>query len=241
MKLVTTSALLAALTLLPALARAQEEEGTYGAEEVTPDGAAPAYAPPAPPAEPQPAPQAQPQQAAPPGQWVYTAQYGWIWMPYADAYTSVPASGSGEPYAYVYYPAYATWTWVAAPWIWGFGPWPVFGVWGPARFGWYGHGWWRSPARWNYAPAHTWYPGGGWRAPYRGGAVWSAPRVAPGRGGFVGGGHGFVGAGRGGFAGGGHGFVGGGGHGAPSGGGGHGGGGGGGRGGGRGGGGGHHR
>ena len=218
-KLITTSALLAALTVVPALARAQDEGGYVAAEpEASPDSAAPAYSPPSPgETPPPPQPQAQPQQAAPvtPGQWVYTAQYGWIWMPYSDSYTSVPTNGWGEPYAYVYYPAYAAWTWVAAPWIWGFGPWPVFGVWGPARYGWYAHGWWRSPGSWHYAPAHAWYPGGGWRAPYpapgRGGAGWSAPHFAPGRGGYAVrgpamGGHAYAGGGHG-SGGGGHGAA----------------------------------
>jgi hypothetical protein len=96
---------------------------------------------------------------------VYTQQYGWIWMPYADAYTSVPAGGYGAPYAYVYAPAYACWTWLAAPWIWGVGPWPAFGVYGAARFGWYGHGWWRYPAHWHYyAPG---YAGHGYGPAYR--------------------------------------------------------------------------
>lgn len=208
-KLIATSALVVALAALPSGARAQEQEPyDPGPEaEATPDGGAPAWTPPAPPEAPPAAPQAQAQQApVPPGQWVYTAQYGWIWMPWSDAYTQVPADGWGQPYAYVYAPAYSTWTWVAAPWVWGFGPWPVFGAWGPARFAWYGHGWWRYPSRWHYAPARAWYPGGGWRAPvpYRAGAAW-APPLAPGRGGF--------GAVRGGVAFGGHGLRGGGFHG----------------------------
>ena len=65
-------------------------------------------------------------------------------MPYGDVYTHVPANGEGEPYAYVYYPSYG-WTWVAAPWVWGYGTWPYFGVLGPARFWWYARGWWRGP------------------------------------------------------------------------------------------------
>lgn len=157
-----TLALAAALTLAPALSRAQEDQPywTQDGWEGAADEPPPTEAPPAPPpAEVPPAPpQAQAQPApVPPGQWVYTQQYGWIWMPYADAYTQVPPSGSGTPYAYVYYPAYG-WTWLAAPWVWGIGPWPVFGVWGPVRFAWYSHGWWRYPARWHYhAPAY-----GGW-------------------------------------------------------------------------------
>jgi hypothetical protein len=197
MSKLTAAALIAALAVLPALARAQED--AYASEpEAAPEGAAPTWAPPAPPAQTPAPPQAQPQpqQApAPPGQWIYTSQYGWVWMAYSDSYTSVPANGWGEPYAYVYYPSYAAWTWVAAPWIWGFGPWPFFGVWGPARFGWYGHGWWRSPAHFHYAPARAWYPGGGFRAAPRGGAVWvGGSHVAPSRvfrGGW-GGGHAMV-------------------------------------------------
>jgi hypothetical protein len=173
--------LLASLIVLPALARAQEEG--YAAAEPTPDSSAPNWTPPAPPAETPAAPQAQPAAPVPPGQWVYTQQYGWIWMPYADAYTHVPADGWGAPYAYVYYPAYSAWTWVAAPWVWGYGPWPVFGAFGPARFAWYGHGWWRSPARWRYAPARAWYPGGGFRA--RSGFVWGGQAYTPSRGGAV--------------------------------------------------------
>jgi hypothetical protein len=196
-KLIATSALLATLAVIPAATRAQDDSYAVADTEATPDSGAPAWTPPAPAETPAP----QPQAATPPGQWVYTQQYGWLWMPYADAYTQVPVNGYGEPYAYVYYPAYSTWTWVAAPWVWGYGPWPVFGVWGPARFGWYGHGWWRSPARWHWAPSHAWYPGGGWRAPaplhrgggawgapaplHRGGAAWGAPRFAPSRGGFA--------------------------------------------------------
>jgi hypothetical protein len=88
----------------------------------------------------------------PAGQWVYTQQYGWIWMPYGDAFTYVPPSGYGEPLEYVFYPTFG-WSWVVAPWIWGSGPWPYFGTFGPRRFAWYGHGWWRSPSRWHYRPA----------------------------------------------------------------------------------------
>lgn len=184
-KLFAVSALLASLAVAPAFVRAEEDGYTAAEAEVTPDVPAPSWTPPPPAGTPAP-PQAQAQQAAPvpPGQWVYTAQYGWIWMPHAEGYTSVPATGSGQPYAYVYYPAYSTWTWVAAPWIWGFGPWPVFGVWGPARFAWYGHGWWRSPARWHHAPSRAWYPGGGFRAPARAGVVLGG-RAAPFRGGVV--------------------------------------------------------
>ena len=73
-------------------------------------------------------------------------------MAYADSYTYVPPSGTGEPLVYVYYPTYG-WNWVVAPWVWGIGPWPRFGPRGPAAFAWYRHGWWRTPARWHYRVA----------------------------------------------------------------------------------------
>ncbi len=88
----------------------------------------------------------------PDGQWVQTQEYGWVWMPYSDAYTYVPPEGAGEPLEYVYYPSNG-WVWVAAPWVWGVGPMPVFGRRGPRHFAWYQHGWWREPRRWSYRPA----------------------------------------------------------------------------------------
>jgi hypothetical protein len=140
-----------------------------------PPSADPSEAPPAPPFadEARPAP---PTASLPSGQWVYTQQYGWVWMPYPDDYTYVPPDGYGEPYAYVYTPAFG-WTWVVAPWVWGFGPWPYFGVHGPAYFGWYRHGWWRSPWRWHFAPGPRFAYHGVRPAPPRG-MVW---RGAPGR------------------------------------------------------------
>jgi len=135
-----------------------------------------------------PPPRVEPQAAAPSGQWVDTQQYGRIWIPYSDSYTYTPPSGHGEPYEYVYYPSYG-WTWVVAPWIWGWGPWPVFGYYGPVHYGWYGHGWWRTPSRWHYAPAYRsgGYDHGGARGPYRAGYVgrigappgYRSPGVAP--------------------------------------------------------------
>ncbi len=135
--------------------------------------------------EPRTAPRAQ----APPGQWIYTQQYGWVWMPYADDYTYVPPDGYGEPYAYVYYPVYG-WTWIAAPWVWGFGPWPYFGVHGPVFFAWYRHGWWRSPWHWHFAPSFAFH--GVRPVPGRGAIVW---RGAPVRGVAVPRGHAFHGVG----------------------------------------------
>lgn len=117
-----------------------------------------------------------PPHETPPGQWVYTQQYGWLWMPYGDGYTHVPQDDSGQPYMYVYGPALG-WSWVVAPWVWGWGPYPYYGVYGPWRFAWYGWG-----PRWHgsYYGYYGWRGGSGWRggyrAPYGGyGAVRPAP------------------------------------------------------------------
>lgn len=90
------------------------------------------------------------------GQWVYTSEYGWVWMPYGDQYSYAPPDGS-MPDMYVYYPVYG-WCWLVAPWLWGLGPAPFFGVLGPRWYGWYGHGlgrWYGYQGRQNY-----WGPGG---------------------------------------------------------------------------------
>lgn len=118
-----------------------------GCVTAQPEGAAQVTPPSPPPAGPPPGPS-----GIPDGQWVYTQQYGWIWMTYADAYAYVPPEGYGEPLEYVYYPSYG-WTWIAAPWVWGVGPWPHFGPRGPKRFAWYSHEYWRRPSRWQYRPA----------------------------------------------------------------------------------------
>ena len=174
-KLIGTIALSGVLTLLPALPRAQEDAKAPTAPPAAvtnqappPSTTPPAVQPPPPPASETPPPIAPRAEAAPPqGQWVYTSQYGWVWMPYGDGYAYLPPGGYGEPSMYVYVPAYG-WSWLAAPWLWGYGPWPYFGVWGPARFAWYGHGWWRHPGRWHYAPQRGYI--GGWGSPgFRGG------------------------------------------------------------------------
>jgi hypothetical protein len=128
-------------------------------EAVQPPTAPPDLQPPAPPAQP-PAPPVQSQAQAQPqiqqsaavapesqsGQWVYTSEYGWIWMPYGNQYTYEGTTSDPYPYSYVYYPSYG-WTWLAAPWVWGWGAYPYFGLRGPMGFGWYvglyrsGHGW----------------------------------------------------------------------------------------------------
>jgi hypothetical protein len=120
---------------------------------------------------------------APAGQWVYTNQYGWIWMPYGANYTYVTASDAG--YAWAYYPRFG-WRWVSAPWVVGYGPSPFWGRRGPVHFAWYGqprfHGYvhvgfgrpgYRGPVY--HAPAYhapaahvAWHGGGGgWRGGHR--------------------------------------------------------------------------
>jgi hypothetical protein len=142
----------------------------------TPPTPAPATPPTQAPATPPAAPRADiAASAVPPGQWVYTAQYGWVWMPYDGSYTYAPHDGWGDPYMYMYASGYG-WGWLAAPWIWGWGPWPAFGVGGPGLYAWYGWGWWRQP--WRYGPGY--YPGhyGPYRSvPFRpGGAPYGAYR-----------------------------------------------------------------
>ncbi len=153
------------ITTVPELAQAGESGLQTEQESPSPPTAPLEEAPP-----PAPSKLPPPPSSVPEGQWVYTAQYGWIWMPYADAFTYVPPSGYGAPYMYVYYPSYG-WSWVVAPWVWGFGPWPYFGFYGAARFGWYGHGWWRYPGQWHYGPGPhrgVWPSYGGRPGPYFG-------------------------------------------------------------------------
>ena len=164
---------------------------------------APAFQPPAPPVQSQARPQVQQpvvaSQAAGGGQWVYTSEYGWIWMPYGNQYTYEGSANDAYPYSYVYYPSYG-WTWLAAPWIWGWGAYPYFGPRGPLGFGWYvglhraGYGWggYRGGGHgWGGAPRGT--GSGGYRSAgaggYRGGAGGSSHGGFSGHGGF-GGGHG---------------------------------------------------
>src|SRR5215831_10893700 len=131
MKIISTVCV-TVLMLGSAYARAQSagEEQTYEETQAAqPPSAAPTDVPPAPPQQLPPPPQtqvpqqqyqqAQPVQAAPPavaqapasGQWVYTSQYGWVWMPYGTQYTYSPTVAGVYPSEYVYYPTYG-WTWV---------------------------------------------------------------------------------------------------------------------------------
>jgi outer membrane lipoprotein SlyB len=119
------------------------QQSTSGGSAVQPMTPEPGTAPPPPPAAstepPGPGSQAAPVEV-PPGQWVFTRQYGWVWMPYGDSYMFTPDYENGDPYMYLYYPSVG-WTWVNAPWLWGWGPMPYVGISGGRSFGWYGHGW----------------------------------------------------------------------------------------------------
>jgi hypothetical protein len=70
------------------------------------------------------------------GQWINTAEYGWIWVP---ASATTVAYGD-VPYTYLYTPV-SGWTWYASPWGWGpyhYGAW-VGHPWGHAAY-WHGGG-----------------------------------------------------------------------------------------------------
>ncbi len=116
---------------VPAETSAGQASSGAQPEAVQPPTPPPEMLPPAPPAQP-PAPpvqvqeQPQPQvqqpagaaQGAGAGQWVYTSEYGWIWMPYGNQYTYEGTPNDANPYSYAYYPNYG-WMWLAAPWVWG--------------------------------------------------------------------------------------------------------------------------
>jgi hypothetical protein len=150
--------------LVPSIGLAQPNpsppEGQV-APEASPQGQPPANQPPAPPETPPPPPEStQSQPTGPPrdgasgGQWVYTDQYGWVWMPYGDEYVYTPEAAGVEPYVYLYYPARG-WMWVTAPWIWGIGPRPFFGTIGPWHYHWY-----RGPVYYGRIPGRSLYRGG---------------------------------------------------------------------------------
>ncbi len=168
----TTFALLIAAA--PGLAFAQAS----GPDVPPPSEPAPTEAPPPPPqAESQLPPPAQGDSqtvtpapaAAPTGQWVYTSQYGWLWMPYGKPYTYVPGDPQVFPYQYVYYPVYG-WRWVVAPWVYGYGPAPYWGVAGPRFFVWYAHPWFRVGGYWGWGGYRGWGYYRGWIGPRAWGA-----------------------------------------------------------------------
>jgi hypothetical protein len=200
--LLGTLVMITALAVVPMEARAQAQDkapvptGPDAVQPVQPDSPPPAQPPPPPPAV-RPNPPSQPpqppaqQKPSDTGQWVHTAQYGWVWMPYGETYAHVPPDG-GTPSMYVYYPE-AGWCWVVAPWLWGWGPMPYFGLMGPRFYGWYGVGF----GHWyGYAGPYAHW---GWsgRAYWHGGRWNGVDRFYGGRGGAYGGHGAYGGAGRG--------------------------------------------
>jgi hypothetical protein len=153
------------------MARAQEQSdlpedyarpAAPAPEVAQPAGAEPAEPPPAPPLVPPPSPietedaylagepyddaRAADSPGPSDGQWVYTEQYGWLFMPYGNQYVDEGDANDETPFAFVYYPG-SGWVWVAAPWVWGWGAYPYFGALGANHFGWFrglyaaGYGW----------------------------------------------------------------------------------------------------
>ena len=98
------------------------------------------------------------------GQWVYTGQYGWVWMPYGQQYTYVPADQQVYPYEYVYYPVYG-WRWVVAPWVYGWGPAPYWGGWGPRYYVWYSRPWFHRGGYYGWGGYRGWGEYRGWQGP----------------------------------------------------------------------------
>ena len=80
----------------------------------------------------------------PSGQWVFTQEYGWLWLAHDQRYAHVAANparrfGYSEvAYEYAFHPA-SGWRWVVAPWILRFGAVPYWGALGPEGFAWYAH------------------------------------------------------------------------------------------------------
>src|SRR3569623_1954296 len=148
-----------------------QQQGRQDAQQAPPAPGAPP-----PPAQKQmaPAPQVQvqiapqPAQPASNGQWVYTEQYGWVWMPYGNQYTYEGTAYGSEPYSYVYYPSYG-WMWLASPWVWGWAAYPYFGVVGPWHYGWY-RGLRGAGYHWGtYRGGYNAYRARGWGGGYAGG------------------------------------------------------------------------
>lgn len=204
-KIITIFAL-AMVTSLPALADNDAPAGTTAAPPQPapteiPQMPATPPAPPStsdtanqPPVQTAPPTAAAPQAPQPPpaqGQWVYTSQYGWVYMPYARNYTYVDAAGE-LAFAYAYYPAYG-WRWLAAPWVLGWGPTPYWGTWGCGYFSWYARPWFHvgvyRPAVWGRwgGPYGGWH--GGYAPAYHGGGF-ARPAFGGYRGGWGGGFHG---------------------------------------------------
>jgi hypothetical protein len=89
----------------------------------------------------------------PSGQWVFTSEYGWIWVPAGS--TTTPEEG--VPYTYLYTPTYG-WNWYISPWGVGayhYGLW-VRHPWRP--MGWRG-GWVAGPRVFVHLGGHAGYRG----------------------------------------------------------------------------------
>jgi hypothetical protein len=74
------------------------------------------------------------------GQWVYTSDYGWVWVPNGASSTLV----DGVPYAHLYTRGHG-WTWYVSPWGFGtyrYGEW-VTHPWRPN--GWHDSDWVAHP------------------------------------------------------------------------------------------------
>ncbi|HUB06080.1 MAG TPA: hypothetical protein VMB50_03725 [Myxococcales bacterium] len=181
MRLLPSTLASLALVLGPCLALAQEDS-TPGPQLPANAPPRPTQAPPPPPAEiPPPPEQPTPPDApvqdvdndaddgddaaplvAPPGagtvgQWVYTAQFGWLWAPSGDEFSEIP--DYGMPYSYVYCSAYG-WTWIVSPWYSG-ARWPY-------RYFWAGS---YHPAGYTFRWSHSVYATYGGGSDYHG---WSS-------------------------------------------------------------------
>jgi hypothetical protein len=172
------------LTAAPALAFGQPAADPNTPPPPPPPEMAPAEPPAPPPAPPSqqapppgemtqptpPPPAASPQPVAgPAGQWVYTNQYGWLWMLHGQEYTYVPSDAQVFPDQYVYYPPYG-WRWVVAPWVYGYGPAPYWGALGPRYFIWYSRPWFRVGGYWGWGGYRGWGHYRGWVGPRAWGA-----------------------------------------------------------------------
>lgn len=79
------------------------------------------------------------------GQWIYTQQYGWVFAPYDQQYTYVTDDVTAAS-MYCYRPVLG-WAWLASPWVISVGPRPYWGTWGPYRYSYYAHPWFRVRPR----------------------------------------------------------------------------------------------
>jgi len=177
MRLLSSLVLFLALAPVVAAAQGAEPPPPPPPDAMPVQGAPPQEAQPeAPPPPPPPATSAVPPGAAPApvgappaGQWAYTNQYGWLWMPYGQPYTYIPPDTQTFPEAYVYYPVYG-WRWVVAPWVYGYGPVPYWGAPGIRPFAWYAHPWFRVGGYWGWGGYRGWGAYRGWVGPRAWGA-----------------------------------------------------------------------